>query len=205
MKIIKSYLCMKRCCWLSSGWSSIMTFFSSVSASLSASPPLIWLKPWTIEVYFILIPSQSNHCVVKILIKIWNFYKLHLCKVSKSMLLLSHHAQGSDFWLDQKISFLSTSTSIYLYLLSLCCCFLLIFCLPEEQFRQQYTCTHVWCRMHFGYDYTQLVIYSYTMQYHVVGLTCMSWVSGPCMGWDSDFSSSDLETLLLTPAVSLGY
>lgn len=64
-----SYLCMKRCGWLSSRWTPVLrvpTFLSSVSASLSASPPLIWLQPW-VDVYFILVSSEPNKSAEKCL------------------------------------------------------------------------------------------------------------------------------------------
>lgn len=49
-------------------------------------------------------------------------------------------------------------------------------------------------------------LYHDTMQHHVVAVrTCMSWLFGPYMGWDSGSSPSDQESLLLTPAGSSEY
>ena len=67
--VIASYLCAKRWSWLPSRWSPVLrvpTFLSSVSASLSASPPLVWLNPRTVDVYFILISSETKKCVKKV-------------------------------------------------------------------------------------------------------------------------------------------
>ena len=64
--MISSHLCMKRCCWRPPRWPSVLavpTFLSSVSPSLPDSAPLIRLKPWTVDVCFISVPSGPHYGV----------------------------------------------------------------------------------------------------------------------------------------------